>query len=446
MSARQPFLPSRPASRTVNPSEQTTAAPSNVPHAVSNNTSSNIEFAGPARPLNISSFKKSAPRTTNSSVKALLDPDTTIHNNDRNQNQAHSGGMTMPARSSVAGKSSTTTTRIYAPRPFTPPAPGAISPVEFSFAAPEFKTPSLPLPFATKNADDAAGQQQCSSVEIGAPRPSVAANSDAVAPGQFQVRPMSCRPQDEIDAQARRPPSTHQRSFFGLGGAQFSFDSVSSNLDDSGYYSSSVSEQNEIEGDQLAATNRGDAARLSATGNEVMQAARNVNMRAGVNPNFDANFANPTKRIRPTSLGDGEDIVMDARLRELSKRPCVDRGSLRPHASLPGDAALGNISPGETQTFGLPPNIPHPMATLGDFPGLEFSEADLGRYAELYEKGAERWSRSTMEEWLAGANDIMTKFTELMDMVSLSSARAWACLRGVFRSLFPFPFHRSRST
>jgi hypothetical protein len=57
---------------------------------------------------------------------------------------------------------------------------------------------------------------------------------------------------------------------------------------------------------------------------------------------------------------------------------------------------------------------------MGDFPGLDFSEADLGRYAELYEKGAERWSRATKEEWLSGANDIMTKFTEMVDMVSLS--------------------------
>src|SRR5216683_2081544 len=43
MSARQPFLPSRPASRTVNSGEETSAAPSNVAHAVSNNTSSSNE-------------------------------------------------------------------------------------------------------------------------------------------------------------------------------------------------------------------------------------------------------------------------------------------------------------------------------------------------------------------------------------------------------------------
>ncbi|KAI9507865.1 hypothetical protein F5148DRAFT_49798 [Russula earlei] len=57
------------------------------------------------------------------------------------------------------------------------------------------------------------------------------------------------------------------------------------------------------------------------------------------------------------------------------------------------------------------------MVTLGDLPGLEFSGADLERYAELYEKGAECWSRSTMEEWLAGANDIMAKFSDLLDII-----------------------------
>jgi hypothetical protein len=66
----------------------------------------------------------------------------------------------------------------------------------------------------------------------------------------------------------------------------------------------------------------------------------------------------------------------------------------------------------------LPHKVSSPTATIEGFPGLEFSEDDLGRYAELYEKGTERWSRSTMDEWLAGANDIMVKFSEMMDMVS----------------------------
>lgn len=43
MSARQPFLPARPASRAVNLSEETSAAPSNIAQAVSNNTSSSTE-------------------------------------------------------------------------------------------------------------------------------------------------------------------------------------------------------------------------------------------------------------------------------------------------------------------------------------------------------------------------------------------------------------------
>jgi hypothetical protein len=43
--------------------------------------------------------------------------------------------------------------------------------------------------------------------------------------------------------------------------------------------------------------------------------------------------------------------------------------------------------------FVLPPRIPHPMAAMGELPGLEFSEADLVRYAELYERGSERWSK-----------------------------------------------------
>lgn len=131
-------------------------------------------------------------------------------------------------------------------------------------------------------------------------------------------------------------------------------------------------------------------------------------------------------------------MVLDAHSHELSKRPRVRRSHLQSRDSLPGPTAFGNVSPGASQqAFTLPPDVPHPTATIGDLLGLEFSEADLERYAELYEKGSERWSKSTMEEWVAGANDIMARFTEMLDMVSyVLCSRAWDCLRGVFRSPF----------
>jgi hypothetical protein len=318
----------------------------------------------------------------------------------QNQNQAPSGGGGMLVRASAKGPS---TTRIYAPRPFTPPV-ALLQGGGTGFPGPEFKRPSLP--FASKSVDEAADYASGQNgVEIGTrPCPS-ASNPDATtAAGAASnlFRPMSCRPQDEVaqmgagPAPARGPPS--RTSFFG--GAQFSIDSVVGGLDDSGYFSS-VSEQNDIEGDRI------QAAAAAANRNNVVR-----------------NFTNQGKRIRPASPGDREEIVLDARARELSKRPCVRRSPLRSHGSLPQATPLGNLSPRGTQTFVLPPNIPHPSAAIGDFPGLEFSDADLSRYAELYEKGAERWSKSTMEEWLSGTNDIMAKFTEMMDMVSLSF-RPW---------------------
>jgi hypothetical protein len=111
-------------------------------------------------------------------------------------------------------------------------------------------------------------------------------------PASNLFRPRSCRPQNElgIGAHGRRPPS-HQP--FSGGAAQFSFDSVSRNLDDSGYYSS-VSEQNENEGDQFVPVNRSDAVRPpSVMGNEGQGAARSVDPPAAANPDFDVNFANP---------------------------------------------------------------------------------------------------------------------------------------------------------
>ena len=334
--------------------------------------------------------------------------------------------------SGVNSRGTAQSPRIYAPRPFTPGLPAiGITPqgsaTVAGFPTSEFKTPSLP--FSDKNA----------AVET-----TVAA----------QTRPTG---------QSHRMTSSSSRhqSFFGGAHEQFSFDGPgdgNNNMDDdSGYYSSvSMSEQNENDGDdeagrgdQLATSpmnrilNRNGAASAfrhppstsinPAVGNEVsgQQVARGgVNARAAtVNPDFDASFANLTKRIRPASPEDNEDIVLvggRSHQSELSKRPCVrpSHGSSlhSPHGSLPRDSGtpLEIVSRGETHAALLSHNPPHPTATIEGFPGLEFSEADLEHYAELYEKGTERWSRSTMDEWLAGANDIMTKFTEIMDMVSPS--------------------------
>jgi hypothetical protein len=157
---------------------------------------------------------------------------------------------------------------------------------------------------------------------------------------------------------------------------------------------------------------------------------------------IDADFVNPTKRIRPASPGDDENMVLTrqgGQSRDLPKRPGVRRSSSRSRGSLPRANTLENASAGGIQTFILPPNVPHPSAAMGDLPGLEFSEVDLGRYAELYEQGSERWSKATMEEWLAGANDIMFKFTEMIDMVSRNSIMfGSACV--VFPYRFPHFF------
>ena len=351
------------------------------------------------RSLNLSGIKRSALRTPN--LSATIEPDTA---HTQNQIQGRSGGGTL-AR--LAAKSSMT--RIYAPSPFTPPRDTPQGP------AIGFKTPLLPFSKRLDGAPAAQGSVETTGItHSSAP----SANSDGVAWNLF--RPMPCHPQDEtgVGAHGRRPPS-HQ-SFFG-GPTQFSFDSVSSNLDDSGYYSC-VSEQNENEGDHLVPANRTDALRPPSTVGDEGQgaAARSANPRVAANPDFDVNFANPTKRVRPASPSDEEVVVLGSLSRELPKRPRVRSNSTD---SLPQVTTLGNASSGGTQTFMLPPNVPHPMATLGDIPGLKFSGADLERYAELYEKGAERWSRSTMEEWLAGANDIMAKFNEMIDIVSLSSLR-----------------------
>ena len=510
MSARQPFVPSRPASRAVNLSEETRAiAKDAFAHAVSstNNNASNttstetrnsgsnhldleVKLTLPPsvtdaelihsrsqdstnRPLNISSFKKSASRSTGSNAGANTTTDSgsdssTTHNQNQNKNLAHGGGSGstgLLGRSKSSGVNSRGTApspRIYAPRPFTPGPPAAGMMPQGSttvgFSALEFKTPSLPFAAAKSTADETVVAAQT--------RPSGQSHS--------------------ITSSSSR----HQSFFGGAHHEQFSFDGPgggNNNMDDdSGYYSSvSMSKQNENDDDdgagggdhQLVTSpmdrvqNRNGAAAASAfrrppstginlaSSNEVprQQVARGgVNERAAaVNPDFNTSFANLTKRMRPASPEDSDDIVLvggQSHQSELSKRPCVrpshnssrrtSQGSL-PRASV---TPLENMSGGETHTASLPHNVPHPTA-IESFPGLEFSEADLERYAELYEEGTERWSRSTMDEWLAGANDIMTKFTEIMDMVSPSpsSPHTCVCLCGVPMS-FSFHCHRSRNT
>ena len=495
MSARQPFVPSRPASRTVNLSEETRAI---AKDAFANNNASNASYANSTekknsglnhldlevkltlppstvadaklihnfdfhrpqgstnRPLNISSFKKSSSRSTGSNAGVSTTTDhgsdsSTTHNQNQNKTLAHGGGsgstglLGRSKSSGVNGRSTAPSPRIYAPRPFTPGPPAAGmtpqgSATVVGFPAPEFKTPSLPFAAAKSAADDTA----------------VAA----------QTRP---------SGQSHRITSSSSRhqSFFGGAHEQFSFEGPTGgddNMDDdSGYYSSvSMPEQNENDGgdgagrgDQLATSpmnwvqNRNGAAPASAfrrppnasvnsaVSNEVpgQQVARGggVNARAvTVNPDFDAGFTNLTKRTRPASPEDNEDIVLvggRSHESELSKRPCVRPGHsslLRSsHGSLPR-ASISippeNVSCGEMHTALLPHNVRNQAVTIEGFPGLEFSEADLERYAELYEKGTERWSSSTMDEWLAGANDIMTRFTEVMDMVSPSHLPAYLCL------------------
>jgi hypothetical protein len=78
---------------------------------------------------------------------------------------------------------------------------------------------------------------------------------------------------------------------------------------------------------------------------------------------------------------------------------------------------------------------------MGELPGLEFSEADLARYAELYERGSERWSKAPMEEWVAGADEVLAKFGEMIDMVSLSFL---ACAPGLRLPDHIYPY-RSRT-
>jgi hypothetical protein len=350
----------------------------------------------------------------------------------QDQNQGNSGGG-IPARSTVKGS----VARIYAPRPFTPPSALTPQGPAAAFPLPDFKTPSLPL---SKSADGTGGGLGPGEINMRSSTPT----ADAAAASNL-FRSMSSRPQDEVGAHTQtRRPLTHQ-SFFG----QFSFDSAASSVDDSGYYSS-VSEQNDHEGDQIASAKRNVPVRHPTTGGEVYM-GRNTKMQAvDGNPDFDADFAKPTKRsLQPASPGDDVDIAptrRNSRSHDIPKRLCVRRSPSRSHGTLPRATALENASAGGTQTFILPPHVPQPTAAIGDLPGLEFSEADLGRYAELYEQESERWSKATMEEWLAGANDIMVKFTEMIDLVSLYMFCLCLALCMEFPITFPIPFHRSRVT
>lgn len=213
-------------------------------------------------------------------------------------------------------------------------------------------------------------------------------------------RPKSCRPQGETGAQTRRPPS--EQSFFG--NAKYPFDSSvgSSDLDDSGYFSP---EHPDTEADRFGPVKRHHDAP------------------ANVHPvgTDDAHFVHPTKRARPASPGnDDEDIHMvrqSSRPRDLQKRPCVRRTPSHSRGSLSESRTAERALDEGAPAFFLPPHIPHPTAAMGELPGLEFSEADLARYAELYEQGSERWSKAPMEEWMAGAGDVLAKFGEMIDMI-----------------------------
>ncbi|KAI0064959.1 hypothetical protein BV25DRAFT_1822739 [Artomyces pyxidatus] len=55
--------------------------------------------------------------------------------------------------------------------------------------------------------------------------------------------------------------------------------------------------------------------------------------------------------------------------------------------------------------------------TIGDLPGLELTEADMQRYADLSERARIRWTEASLEEWHEGADEFTEKFGKLMNMV-----------------------------
>ncbi|KAH9023660.1 hypothetical protein EDB85DRAFT_1990034 [Lactarius pseudohatsudake] len=356
MSARQPFLPSRPASRAVNRGDD--AGATSVRAALPNNPPSDAndsaELGKSTRALNIAGFKKSAPRTTSFG--------------------AGPAELETAQGSRLAAKG--TPARIYAPHPSTPSAIPSPLP---GFPTPEFKTPSLPF---SRSAEEGPNNAHTSPP------------ADASVPNLF-------RPKSSAHTTRRPPPpsSSSEQSFFG--NAKFlSNGGAGGDIDDSGYFS----EHTDTEVDRFG---------------PVRHAGDPRSVKAHPVSDMDARFVNSTKRARPASPGDGddEDIPMAQqpnRPRDLPKR----RRASPSHSLSSRTAPMLESAPDEgTPAFALPPHIPHPMAAMGDLPGLEFSEADLARYAELYEQGSERWSKAPTEEWVAGADDVLAKFGEMIDMI-----------------------------
>ncbi|KAH9046098.1 hypothetical protein EDB84DRAFT_1467627 [Lactarius hengduanensis] len=356
MSARQPFLPSRPASRAVNRGDD--AGATSVRAALPNNPPSDAndsaELGKPTRALNIAGFKKSAPRTTSFGTgPAELET---------------AQGSRLAAKGTPA--------RIYAPHPSTPSAIPSPLP---GFPTPEFKTPSLPF---SRSAEEGPNNAHTSPP------------ADASVPNLF-------RPKSSAHTTRRPPPpsSSSEQSFFG--NAKFlSNGGGGGDLDDSGYFS----EHTDMEVDRFG---------------PVRHAGDPRSVKAHPVPDIDTRFVNSTKRTRPASPGDGDDedipmVQQSNRPRDLPKR----RRASPSHSLSSRTAPMLESAPDEgTPAFALPPHIPHPMAAMGDLPGLEFSEADLARYAELYEQGSERWSKAPTEEWVAGADDVLAKFGEMIDMI-----------------------------
>ena len=334
--------------------------------------------------LNISGLKKSAPRTTSfGAAPAEFETE---------------GGPRLAIKGAAA--------RIYAPHPSIPP----VVPPLPGFPTPEFKTPSLPFARSVEEVSRGPNHAHTSS-------PAAATDHDVAN----MFRPKSCRPQQQGEiggVQTRRPlpPSSSEQSFFSI--AKFPFDSSSSagDLDDSGYFSEHTPD--DTEADRFGSAKRNDGA------------------------NSDTRFAKRGRAASPGNDGD-EDIGVMAQQqsnrppRDLPKRPCVRSpsrsrgGPLSTTAPMLESRAPDAREGASARAFVLPPHIPHPMAAMGELPGLEFSEADLARYAELYERGSERWSKAPMEEWVAGADDILAKFGDMMDMVSRSllAVRTWTFVR-----------------
>ncbi|KAH9063607.1 hypothetical protein EDB87DRAFT_1703692 [Lactarius vividus] len=353
MSARQPFLPSRPASRAVNRGDDTgsTSVRAALPNNPPSDANDSAELGKPTRALNIAGFKKSTPRTTSFGTgPAELE-------------------TAQGPRSAAKG----TLARIYAPHPSTPSAVPSLLP---GFPTPEFKTPSLPF---SRSAEEGPNDAHASPP------------ADASVPNLF-------RPKSSAQT-TRRPPPSSEQSFFGS--AKFlSNGSAGGDLDDSGYFS----EHTDPEADRFGS---------------VRHVGDPRSVKAHPVPDVDARFVNSTKRARPASPGDGDDedtpmAQQPSRPRDLPKR----RRASPSHSLSSRTAPMLESAPDErAPPFALPPHIPHPLAAMGDFPGLEFSEADLARYAELYEQGSERWSKAPMEEWVAGADDVLAKFGEMIDMI-----------------------------